>query len=196
MCFGARVGVQMSNRLIWNEHTESFPKFVQEVEQARLGNALIEDTLLWRGEQATERMQSLEDNALDLLQQHTAMLSALDPQDVIAIRRNTQGSESIINNILAVAKVIGDQLSRESGVRVYARVRTRDLAMDFSFRMGLALTCLFLEWVRTGSQLSTKPSKIRNDVVDAFISVYGTYFNGLMTKDQKLNDIHDLSRSL
>jgi hypothetical protein len=41
-----------------------------------------------------------------------------------------------------------------------------------------------------------KPNKVRNDYVDAMLSVYGTYYNGIMTGDAKLHVIHAINRHL
>lgn len=70
------------------------------------------------------------------------------------------------------------------------------MTQDFLFRVGLGITSSFLEWVRTGSEMSVKPEKIRNDHVDMMLSVYGTYFNGVMTADAKLRRVHSLNRAL
>ena len=59
MCAQRRVGPQMANRLIWDEHTKTFPRFIAEIADARAGNALIEESLLWRGQKSNERMKAL-----------------------------------------------------------------------------------------------------------------------------------------
>jgi hypothetical protein len=43
-----------------------------------------------------------------------------------------------------------------------------------------------LRWIAVGGAKSTKPEKIRNDMVDLFLAAYATFFDGLLTSDRKL----------
>ena len=44
--------------------------------------------------------------------------------------------------------------------------------------------------------MGIKTTKLRNDKIDILFAVYGTYFNGLMTKDAGLKSVHDEARVL
>lgn len=59
------------------------------------------------------------------------------------------------------------------------------------FRLSLCTHLLFLQWIREGSQPIIKANNIRNDVVDMMFAAYGTFFDGLLTKDQKQGEIYN-----
>ena len=195
MCMKTRVGPQMSKRLVWNEITDNFASFIEEVESAKIGNLLIEDSLLWRGQKANERMAQLLDEMDSILDGYGVMLDALTEQDILAIRGREMSSPGIIERIAVIASSIAEGYRQSLGIKSSGSTN-KDATSDFLFRVGVAITSSFLEWVRTGSQKSVNPKKLRNDRIDAMLSVYGTYFNGLMTVDSKLSTTHSLNRNL
>lgn len=195
MCMETRVGPQMSKRLIWNEITDNFASFIDEVQSAKTGNLLIEDSLLWRGQKANERMIQLLDEMDSILDRYRMMLEALTEQDIHAIRGRGMAAPGMIERITVIASSIAEGYRQSLGIKSWGSTNN-DVTNDFLFRVGVGITSSFLEWVRTGSQKSVNTTKLRNDRVDAMLSVYGTYFNGLMTVDSKLSVIHSLHRHL
>lgn len=195
MCMKTGVGNQMSKRLIWKEITNGFPSFIEEVEAAKRGNSLLEGSLLSRSEEANNRMNDLLDQADWIIGGYETMFETLTPQDVRAIRGNGLASPDIIERIASIGSSIAEGYRQNLGIKSSAPTG-KDFGNDFLFRVGMAITSSFLEWVRTGNQRQAKPEKVRNDHVDAMLSVYGTYFNGLMTVDSKLIQLHSLNRQL
>ncbi len=58
-CMRVRADAQMANRLIWTEHTKTFPEFMLEVRAAEAGGGAIEESLLERAREANRRMDQL-----------------------------------------------------------------------------------------------------------------------------------------
>lgn len=193
MCMKVRPGPQMANRLIWREHTVTFAGFISELDRARAGDRLIEDGVLWRGRKATERMEELLEHATDITDRFQEMARSLTQEDIKAIRGVGAVPPDLLTRIRYISgqvgagfrEAIGDEAPELKGKRVLD---------TFLFRVGTAMTCWFIDWVRTGSQVATRTAKLRNDYADAVISTYGTYFNGVMTKDKKLRDLHSVHR--
>jgi hypothetical protein len=195
MCMKTRVGPQMSKRLIWREHTNTFPQWMREVQAAKEGDPFVKGSLLWRGDIANERMHQLEERATEIMDQHRHMMSALAPEDVDTIRGKWPPAPTTLVRVLSIANAVAEDF--RGGLELeHPKPKGKDLTNDFLFRVGVAITCWFLEWVRTGSQAMIKPNKVRNDYVDAMLSVYGTYYNGIMTGDAKLHVIHAINRHL
>jgi hypothetical protein len=48
-----------------------------------------------------------------------------------------------------------------------------------------------LWWIKSGSQLPKRLDRARNDFIDLWLAVYGTYFAGLITEDAKAQWMHD-----
>jgi len=195
MCMQRRVGPQMANRLIWKEHTDTFPTFVREIASAKAGDEVIEESLLWRGHEANARMQGLLDGAASIMEGNKVMLQSLTAGDISAIRGSSLVPPDILLRIFSIASDLAEGF-RQSFPNPIVAAQGKSRTSDFLFRVGLAMTCWFLDWVRTGGPTSVKPEKIRNDYVDAMISVYGSYFNGIMTGDAKLQRVGSLNRHL
>lgn len=195
MCMKIHTGPQMSKRLIWKDQTDAFPDFIREIEAARTGNRLIESSLLWRGETANERMGSLLQQADFFMERHHDLQSVLTPVDISAIRGKGSASEGIISRLTSIAYSIAEGYRQALNIKELETDR-KNFTSNFLFRVGVAHLSSGLEWIRTGSQRTIKPEKVRNDYVDSMLSVYGTYFNGLMTMDSKLSLIHSLNRHL
>lgn len=194
-CMRVRADAQMANRLIWTEHTKTFPEFMQEVRAVEAGGAAIEEPLLERAREANRRMNQLLNQAELLLQGHAVMVSALTAADISAIRGGPVVPPDILRRVFSIALDVAEGFRQTFEPPLpppSLKMRNR----DFLFRVGLAMTCSGLEWVRTGSPDKVKAEKVRNDYVDGMLSVYGTFFNGLMTGDAKLQRTHALNRHL
>ena len=79
--------------------------------------------------------------------------------------------------------------------------KVRNLPSDFGtacnlylFRYALCAHIWMLEWIAEGSNEQSNADRVRNDLVDLLVAVYGTYFDGLMTSDRKLARIHAVAR--
>ena len=68
--------------------------------------------------------------------------------------------------------------------------KVSELANTFIFRFALCAYLMALRWIAAGGAANARPAKIRNDLVDVSFAAYGTYFDGLLTADRKLNDIY------
>jgi hypothetical protein len=56
----------------------------------------------------------------------------------------------------------------------------------------LAVSAFFLalDWISVGGAKNVRPDRMRNDLVDINFAAFATYFDGLITEDQKLIDIY------
>ena len=66
----------------------------------------------------------------------------------------------------------------------------------FGFRYSLCILLYTLGWVRTGSQSSPSLEKLVNDVIDLQLATVGTFFNGVLSRDAKLQEISQAARHL
>ena len=66
----------------------------------------------------------------------------------------------------------------------------------FAFRYSLCILLYTLGWVRTGSQSSQSLEKRVNDVIDLQLATVGTFFNGVLSRDAKLQEVSLAARHL
>jgi len=62
------------------------------------------------------------------------------------------------------------------------------------FRYGLCAYLWALDWAANGGAGDAKADKLRNDVVDLSFASYATFFDGLLSKDEKVRRIHQQAR--
>jgi len=65
-----------------------------------------------------------------------------------------------------------------------------DVRNAFIFRHALCTYVLALKWISVGGTRKTKFETIRNDMVDVNFATFATYFDGLLTADEKLREIY------
>lgn len=66
----------------------------------------------------------------------------------------------------------------------------------FAFRYSLCILLYTLGWVRTGSQSSPSLDRRVNDVIDLQLASVGTFFNGVLSRDSKLQEVSQAARHL
>jgi hypothetical protein len=64
-----------------------------------------------------------------------------------------------------------------------------------AFRFGWAGYVLALWWIRNGGIESANDDTLCNDILDAQQAAVATYFDGLLTKDVKLQSIYEETRA-
>jgi hypothetical protein len=71
----------------------------------------------------------------------------------------------------------------------------REATGMFAFRYSLCMLLYYLEWVRVGSTTGKKLKRRVNDVVDMQVAAMATYFNGVLSADQKLQAVLTAARA-
>lgn len=99
--------------------------------------------------------------------------------------------EKLITNVLHVAAKL---FEGHPSVRRWPR--RMDLPNIFIFRAALCAYLLALDWISAGGAKGAKPTTIRNDMVDLNFAACATYFDGLLSNDDKVQRIHHGARML
>ena len=70
------------------------------------------------------------------------------------------------------------------------RLRPSARINAFTYRYALATQLFLFSWIRGGNQMNKAHAKLRNDLVDMNFATYATYFNGLMSADKRVVELH------
>lgn len=70
------------------------------------------------------------------------------------------------------------------------------LPNTFLFRYATAGYIVALRRIKEGGANGASPEKIRNDLVDAMIATYATYFDGFLSEDERANEIYGTTSEL
>jgi hypothetical protein len=100
-------------------------------------------------------------------------------------RHTPQTREKLIENVMLLGKELfkGEPNLTETPTLPEAR----DM---FIFRDAICSYVSILNRIEDGGAGKTKPEKLRNDVVDINFATFGTYFDGLLTADQKAGNTY------
>jgi hypothetical protein len=122
----------------------------------------------------------------------TLLAKSLTPLELNALRTRKPVPESFtdktVKNILHVTAL---HFRDAAGMRSMPSVQ--DAFYSFPFRYALCSYALSLKWIADGGHETAAAEKIRNDFTDMTYAAYATFFDGLISKDKKLYEIHLLA---
>lgn len=185
----------MADSMIIPKSRKEFRKTAAAVDAMNRGDDKIAPALLRHETVAKDQMQRVLRDASDL---STALLDVeglFTPEERKSIRIDSAYSESVITKTIVVADQLYHRLRHAHPAKPHTAPKKRRL-YAFLFRFALACVIYNITWIRHGSHLGKKPELIRNDLVDLVFASYGTYFNGIMTRDKRLQEIHTELRTV
>ena len=68
---------------------------------------------------------------------------------------------------------------------------SKELPVSFLFRCALGTYLRALRWIAEGGIEQASPARLANDSVDITHVAYATFFDGVLSADQKLNDLYE-----
>jgi hypothetical protein len=189
-------GRGLQKRLIDAPRTRDFAKYCEQIERARAGDVRLQAQMLERGREAGAIADRVLAAAPDFTEGRRQIASLYTEAELRTIR--TRG---------VMSKDLGDKISKN--VLLLAAILFRDhpqvtewpdaetLTNRYLFRYALCAHLWLLDWVAHGSQEGANPARVRNDIFDLHFATCATYFDGLMSSDEKaLRIYHEAMRLL
>jgi hypothetical protein len=185
---GRRCG--FTRRMISKDETRGFPGWCEGLAKARAGGKNLERQILEAGKEADAQLKRM----LDAQETYGANLEeeskSYTDAELKALRARSPMSLDIFD------KIFGKILNRarlliEAHANIAALPPARELPYTFIFRYALAGYMLDLRWIGVGGAKNVKAGRIRNDIVDATLAAYATYFQGLLSDDAKAKEVYD-----
>ncbi len=169
---------------------QEFSQTVTGLLQAQAGDPGAIAQIIAHGEGADRQMAKLLADVVDLPVVFQDMLRTFFTSEEIAhIRAGKPYTLDLVRKVLEVVDVLAETFYRRHPERPRLPHR-RARFHGFIHRHALAALLYFLRWVREGSPLEKAAKKVRNDIVDVSFATYGTFFNGVMTDDAKVRELH------
>jgi hypothetical protein len=183
------VGKRLQRLMIDTSQTREFPEYCRHLEAAKRGDLLLQRQLLAHGREASAHMARMLGDAKGMATAIDGVAKLHTEAELRILRTRAGYSDTLIakciNNILVcAASMLG------SHPRVTKIPDARHLPDRFIFRVGLCFYLLGLRWISVGGARNVKPERMRNDLVDVNFSAFATYFDGLLTADDKLIELH------
>lgn len=173
--------------------SEGFERYCRDLKRAQQGSAPIQRQLLDMGREAQAQMDRMAADAGTMIAAFQANEALYSATDLEAIRSGAPLPSSALKQF--IENVIGVSISMmRNHPEVKALPSPEDAPYAFIVRIALMAHLLHLRWIKTGAPREVGANKLRNDLVDINFAAFSTYFDDLLTADQKLNDIYQRGR--
>lgn len=188
-------GSGLQRRLIDESQTNEFSVYCQRLAAARAGNTGFQRQLLENGKAATKQLERMEADVHDLPDVFDDIAKSHTDEELGILRLGepytTPMIKRLMENVLRIAVQLFDN---HPNVRVWPDRKV--VPNLFIFRASLCAYLLALDWISVGGAKDVKAARLRNDLVDVNFAAYATYFDGLLSSDNKVQRLHFLARVL
>lgn len=175
-------------RLVDDETTRQFPQHVAATRAAKNGNS-----------HALEQVESNRKYAVEHLAHMEKEAEQIRPAMEVLGRMYTKEERAIIRERKPYTDAMVDKLTENLfgivvmivGPSARGRSFERDIKNTLAFRVALSMYVMTLHRTAASNVTEMKPSRLRNDMVDMILVAYGTFFDGVMTADGRLNDMYE-----
>ena len=171
--------------MVWDEQTRDFSEFCQQLKLVQAGDRRLEKAVLDHGIAATEQMEKVLKGAANLQGDMKDVSKMFNDAEIRALRTGTKYPSEIATKVMELVDELAVRAMKDHphGVK---RPKYEELPNTFLYRISLAHVVYIIRWIREGSQVGTRPEKVRNDLIDVNFATYATYFDGILTNDKKL----------
>jgi hypothetical protein len=183
------------NRMMDQNQTAGFARFCADTHMAPLGDPGISKAIEQHREAARLRIEEVS-NAAPMISESRKMLGGAYSKNEIRLLRTGQPStHELLSKFVAHVCLLAAMLFRDHPL--VRKVPSFDLARNrFLFRLALCVHIWTIEWIAAGSAPKVSTATIRNDIIDLHFVTYATYFDGLMSDDQRSLRIYEIARRL
>ena len=182
----------LQKRLQDEAKTQNFVKFCRLLSRDEIPNQYLRQNIMDYGEFAREWRDRFTRQTVSIRAAITNLEKQIAPNDLKALRSGQLASpaftEQAIRNIMGVTA-----LHFRDVVRANPMPDSDQALFTFPFRYAVCTYALSLKWVIDGGHSNAGRPKLRNDYIDMTYAAYATFFDGLITKDRKLQAIHAAS---
>lgn len=172
--------------------TKHFGQSCEVINEARKGNPYAIDSIVEHGKKATAEMERLRKDAARILEGIEAVIGAYNPDHLKILRKGAPITEELANRIVRDILMITALLIKAHPDTVLMPT-ARQLRNTYIFRFSLCAYLLTLDWIERGGPYKVKLERIRNDFIDMSYATYATFFDGIISKDKKLNRVYQMA---
>lgn len=180
----------LQRRLIDEEQTRGFPKYIKILERGRNGNRQVQQQLLAYGQSAQAHLDKMLIDAIDIKPIFDTLAKLYSKEERAIIRDKRPYTSEMIGKLgKTVIEISGMAFSKHPFVQ--RNPTYEELPNTFLFRVALSCYLMAIRRGALSSSNNARPDKIRNDMVDMIFVAYGTYFDGILSNDSDMNHMYE-----
>ncbi len=186
------VGEDLSSISSWKklidiESSINFKCFCEELDKIKDNKIVSHKVLDQRKRDANKQIEKLRYDSSVLLEGYKKVESLYNKNDIKVFRKEGLLTEKFLKQFSDNFHYTTDLLFEEHpAVNVHEKQVSTN---DFIYRYSLVIHLNFLNWIEKGSPPKVSSNKLVNDMIDAHFIALSTYFDGLLTKDNKMKHL-------
>lgn len=178
---------RLTQRMIWDGAVEEFEELCRTLETER-HSPLVLSQIRNHQKAARNYIDIVEDGYLDFVEGFKEVAKIFNPHAQKILRTGTKPDTATISAMITAVDGLSRSMLRRQ--KYPHKIPHGEIENLLIFRFAVCGVCLAMRWIRRGSP-PTNRDRIRNDCIDLSFAAFGTYFDGILSKDQALNDVHN-----
>lgn len=170
--------------------TRDLNKFFVQVAKAVNGDVECEDAIMANASAARDYLDGLLVGAEGVASGIVSIAARMDPKRRRRFITGVDWDASDIRWFLALVKQLTEDMAGRMPRPIILPRDTRLWKGLWLFRYATAAALLVKTWIANNGIENVKMERLRNDIVDASVATSATYFDGLATKDNKMNQVY------
>jgi len=180
-------GKGLQQRLIDSSVTKEFSILVEALRLAEAGDPRVLAQLEDRRIRARAHFEKMDTGVESIRESLSELGDQYSKEEQAALRSGhftPEVLDKLVRMVLALSVMLFGDPSLERKPPPFA-----ELLNTYIFRVTLASYLVVIKGVADGGVERTSTGKLRNDFIDMALVAYGTFFDGVMSSDAKLNEM-------
>lgn len=180
----------LTRRLVDAHQTRQFDSFCEAVEKFANGDERFREDINRKQALAREHLSKMASDLAGKPLDYAGFQALFTEAEIRGIRLREPLQRSTAKKFLKLIRFLAEALHRDHPTTKRQPSR-EEWPNTFLYRYSVFELVQFLDWIRRGSPSNLSVEKTRNTAVDMIVGTYATYFEGLLTKDQRCQEVFD-----
>jgi len=171
------------------DQTQDFRDFCLGVRLAVEGDEELKAQIIVKGKTATTHLAAMRDDAFKIVAGILQLAKSFTPEHLRTLRKREILPAALVGKIVKEILLLAALLCLKHP-DINQMPNADQIRDTYVFRFAVSVYLLCLRWISDGGPGAVRLEKLRNDMVDMNYVAYATFFDGLLTNDNKMNEIY------
>jgi hypothetical protein len=180
---GRKAGLR--RRMVDQDQTKGFPEFCRHLRERSKG---IQTTVGDYAATARSNIDAITRDMTELSSGIVDMAKVYDAEELRILRTGGDFTDSMMEKFTYCSMMLAAQLHKKHPHSA-KQPAFEELPNTFLFRAAVCSQLMVLRWAETG-RTSTRPEKLRNDLIDLNFATFATFFDDFFTDDKRAHSLY------